>query len=209
MNATIPPVELAGKVRCNCTGAHVSTISLLELNGEEIQIFDVNWVVGEAFQINRALSFTAPREPFLIKTSGRDENDFPFQRISRTIVPGSAGPPVYIPVEKTVFWENEGNSLILPCPYRTIVSVRVLWRREKYLLYNEPGYLTSSNGRLLIVSTNRSDAGRYRCQLRSSEGDDVYGQVLQVYIASKSAITSLTQARHGGLVKLIVFLFCL
>jgi hemicentin len=187
MNATIPR---SGKTKCNCTGARVSTISILQLNGDDIEIFDVDWVVGQDFQVSQALSFVATRDPFVIKTSGRDENNFPFQRISRTIVPGRIGPPVYIPIENTVFWENEGNPLVLPCPFRTLVSVRVLWRRDVYLLYNEPGYETGSNGRLFIVSTNRSDAGLYRCQIQSSE-HDVFGQVLQVNIATVPVIEDL------------------
>ena len=188
MNATRPSYQTAGEHLCNCTGAHVSSISLLQLNGDEIQRFSMDWDVEQFFQVDANVSFRAPIEPFLVKTSGRDENNLPFQRISGTMVPGSPGPPVYFDIGNTEFWETEGNPLVLPCPYRTIVSARISWRKDGSVLSDGSRYVTNSDGRLLILSTSRSDAGQYQCQISSSEGN-TSGQLLQVNIGSKYQVS--------------------
>jgi hemicentin len=187
MNATRPSYQTHDEYLCNCTGAHVSNISLLRLNGDEIYGFLIDWEVQQYFQVNANVSFRAPTEPFLIKTSGKDENRFPFQRISRTMVPGSAGPPVYINIENTEFWETEGNPLVLPCPYRTIASVKISWNMDGSVLSDGSRYVTNSDGRLLILSTTQSDAGLYQCRISSSVGN-TSGQLLEVNIATYPVI---------------------
>lgn len=191
MTATRPSARSGQDYICNCTGARVSTISVDVLDGERFHRFSLDWVVGDVFPLNASVLFMAPSVPFVIKTSGTDENGLPFQRISRTIVPGRAGPPVYIGVGDTTIWGVEGKPLLLSCPYRSVVSVTVSWRKDGSLAPGGSGYLTNADGRLLIERASLSDAGRYQCRVSSSEGDTT-GQVLNVKIASKKRVVLLT-----------------
>ena len=187
MNATEPPSESTQDYLCNCTDALVSNMVFYSIDGTSLHRVTLNWSAGDQFPVSTVAPFRAPTTPFFIKTTGTDENGFTFQRISRTIVPGKAGPPVYIPVDKTVFWQDERKALILPCPYRSVASVTVTWKKlhlKGTVVLQGSAYVTAPDGRLLIKSTILDDAGQYQCQIKSSEGV-AEGQELKVNIASK------------------------
>ena len=182
----------------------MTRMTLLRLNGEAMRTYHVDWSVDEPYELVSGRSFVVPDHAFLVMVSGKDANGFDFQRISHTIVPGIAGavapwdrkkissnshvsfsvePPEAVTPESTIFWAIRGEPLVLPCGYRSVVSVDIAWTKNGAPLSDiDERYVFYPDGRLVILSTTDSDAGVYQCEIRSSEGN-VSGYALNVSMA--------------------------
>ena len=198
MNAVKPPNHSADKkYMCSCKRAHVSKIKLFKSNGDNFKStgspthgFLVKWDVSTVFQLIVDQPFQGPLEPFLIKVEGTDENGAHFQRVSRTIIPSQAVPPVYLSINHTTYWQDEGKPLGLPCHHHMDESTTVIWRKLEGaipVVLEGSRYRTTGDGRLYISDTTRHDAGQYQCQVSNLEGH-ACGQVLEVNIASRQHI---------------------
>eukprot|EP00118_Oscarella_pearsei_P016938 m.165733 g.165733 ORF g.165733 m.165733 type:complete len:5158 (+) comp38902_c0_seq1:154-15627(+) len=189
LKPTVPPVDELEIPACGCTGAFVTHIRFLQLTGEVIDSVNFDWNVSHPFQVSAEHRLLPPNDAFIVMVSGRDERGYDFHRLSSSIVPGRADPPVPLRPETLLYWGIHGRPLVLPCPYRSTVSVMVEWRKDGVVLEaSDDRYAQFDDGRLLIRHIAKDeDAGVYQCELKSFV--NVLGFELNVSIAKVPTIS--------------------
>ncbi|KAM3915384.1 hemicentin-1 [Leptodactylus fuscus] len=158
----------------NTTGLHhparIDRLELLTTSGLLLKTIPIKYYPDRIpYEIWNVSEFIPPTEPFFLRITGYDKDDYLFQRASSVsfsnIVPGP--PKVSMPKVTPGYYLQRGR---IPCYVESLIPVSVHFRKNGIRLGIEQKFQESTEAIWEIANVTSYDEGYYECFAVSSAG---------------------------------------
>ncbi|CAH2311914.1 hemicentin-1 isoform X2 [Pelobates cultripes] len=161
-------------VLLNTTGishpARIDRLELLSISGDLLETIPVKYYPKRTpYEIWNVTEFIPPNEPFFLKITGYDKDNFLFQRVSSVsfsnIIPGA--PKVSMPKVTPGYYQQPGRIL---CYVESLLPVTVRFSKNGFRIGIEQKFRDSVNASWEIANVSIADEGFYECTATSNAG---------------------------------------
>ncbi|XP_053325662.1 hemicentin-1 [Spea bombifrons] len=161
-------------VLLNTTGlsypGRLDRLELLTISGDLLQTIPIKYYPDRTpYEIWNVTEFMPPNQPFFLRLTGYDKDDYLFQRVSSVsfsnIIPGP--PKVSMPKVTPGYYLQSGE---IPCYVESLLPITVRFSKNGFRLGKEQKFRESVHVSWEIANVSISDEGFYECFAISSAG---------------------------------------